>query len=264
MRGISVVVPVSASKLGRRLDNCLASVHRQAVPVPVEIIVAWVIRRNQSKKNVKKHRKLLRATCKRYGAKLVEGAIPGKLWEPSFSRNLGFREATGGILCCLDADAVLPQGMLRCIWKAIRDERKTVIRAPTRMKNAGPSGACFRPGAPWKVVNKAMLYGKVAPGPGSLIAAPREAVFGIRGWDERFLGYGPADWDYYRRLAQWGCRRRTTAQEARLYALHQYHRPRREVSDKRSRARNRKLYRETLLGERSPVRNRNNRWGGER
>lgn len=265
---ISVVVPVSVQKFGPRLENCLASVRRQNVPAEVEIIVAWVWRRSQGKNgkwrgNSDKHRARLKKTCKKYGAKLVEGNIPGGPWEPSFARNLGFREATGGILCCLDADAVLHLGTLRCILEAIKMHRETVVRAPTRMKNAGPAAAAFQPGAHPKKFQKAMLYGKVAPGPGSLIAAPREAVFGIRGWDERFYGYGPADWDYFQRLVQWGCRPRTTVQEANIYAVHQYHKPRREAKNKRLRARNRKLYKETLSGKRGSARNKNRKWGGE-
>ena len=268
MTTISVVVPVSVQKFGIRLDNCLASVRRQVGPFQKEIIVAWVWRRSKGKKgkwkgNSATHRVRLQKTCKEYGAKLVEGNIPRGLWNPSFARNLGFREARGGILCCLDADAVLPPGMLRCVEEAIRKERNTAVRAPTRMKNAGPRGSVFRPGAPPKVIRTGMRIGKVAPGPGSLIAASREAVFAIRGWDERFLGYGPADWDYFKRLVQWGCKPRTTVRLAGLYALHQYHKPRGEVKDKRARGRNRRIYQETLSGVRGPVRNENQRWGGE-
>jgi len=256
MKTMSVIVPVSWGKAGRRLDNCLASVQRQNGPFDVEIIVVWVWK----KKNAK-HRRALKRACKKRGAKLVEGRIHGA-WRPSYARNIGFRASTGGILCCLDADAVLHPGTLACVYRAMRVQRKTVVRAPTRMKKEGPRGKAFQPGALEKTVRQEMRLGKMAPGPGSLIAAPREAVFGIRGRDERYVGYGPADWDYFWRLVQWGCRKRTTAQEEKIYAIHQFHKPRRDVANKKLRERNRKLYRETKKGKNSPVRNKKG-WGGQ-
>jgi len=112
----------------------------------------------------------------------------------------------------------------------------------------------FRPDTPARAIRRAMRSGKIAPGPGSLIVAPREAVFGIRGWDESFLGYGPADWDYWDRLIAWGCR----PVVAKLHALHQWHRPRFETRNEKLKQRNRAIYRRALE-ERNP-----GGWGGQK
>lgn len=245
---VSVIVPVSWNKVGRRLDNCLASVRRQSGVGQVEIVLVWLRR-----KGIPEQLRVVSKKARRYQARLIRRRFAGP-WPPSLARNLGFRAAKGGILACLDVDAVLHPLALKEAVDAIREERLTAVRAPTRMKTLSPKSRVFRPGTPARAIRRAMRSGKIAPGPGSLIVAPREAVFGIRGWDESFLGYGPADWDYWDRLVAWGCR----PVVAKLHALHQWHRPRFETRNEKLKQRNRAIYRRALP-ERNP-----GGWGGKK
>lgn len=257
---ITVVVPISPDRVGQRLDNCVASVRAQRrVGVAIIVVCLW-----RATAGVGKVVEPLQKLSDDYDARIIYWRNPSRLWGPALSRNVGFRRADGDILASLDADAVLHPGTLLHVQQAIWNERRTVVRAPTRMKNSGPSASVFRPGFAVRTFNKAMRSGKVAPGPGSLIAAPREAVYGIKGWDEFFVGYGATDWDFVRRLEQWGCRSRTTVQLARIYALHQAHeRTSAQKVPEKVLKRNRERYELTCSGTLSPKRNKK-KWGGLR
>jgi GT2 family glycosyltransferase len=57
------------------------------------------------------------ALCREYTGRLrVTSVVSGEDWQVAQARNLALRQATGRVVICLDADMILPPGLLRRLW----------------------------------------------------------------------------------------------------------------------------------------------------
>jgi glycosyltransferase involved in cell wall biosynthesis len=165
--------------------------------------------------------------CLKHNATIVFHRYDASAWTPALSRNIGIRRAPCDIIACIDADGVLhPHAFARCVeWLG---KEKAVVRVRTRLIE-GPKG---QPGQPifsqldvesFERNSRDPNAGRDAFGPGSLVMAPTEDVCKVRGWDEKFIGYGIVDWDYVERLEKLGLKVINLTAEEGVWCLHQDH-----------------------------------------
>ena len=248
---ISVVTPISTVKYVERLQACLASVRKQSYPQHrIEVLLVYLVR-----DSVNEDLEPLLKLCEQHAATLIEYRNPEKAWTPSLSRNVGYRRATGQILVSLDADAVLDPRTFKVAERRMRGGKKAV-RVRTSLVPYPPGSGLFFDLRP-QVFQKSVDVGAKAPGPGCCIMAPRKGVFKIHGWDENFVGYGPADWDFVKRLSKAGYRVINLSKTDGIWTLHQHHE--RQLGTKRQ-LRNIAYFNESSQSG-DPVRNYDG-WGG--
>ena len=248
---ISVVIPVSSVDYISRLRACVNSVNAQDYPKEkIELLIAYL--QNGRIGNIDS----LRLFCESSGASLIEYVHDKEAWPPSLSRNVGYRRAKGDILVSLDADGVLDKRTFR-IAAAHMEARRCAVRVRTSLVPLPPeSPLFFRLGS--ARFKKSVEMGRKAPGPGCCILAPREAVWAIHGWDEQYVGYGPADWDFVERLEKAGWPVVNLSETDDIWTLHQDHK--RKLGTPRQYG-NIAYHKESVQLS-DPVRNKDG-WGGE-
>jgi len=248
---VSVVIPISSAEYIARLRACLNSVLQQTYPSDkIEILVTLLTPRSTASSA-----KGLKPFCEKHGATLIRHVHGEGAWPPSLSRNVGYRQATGDILVSLDADGVLDK---RTFASAVArmEERKCAVRVRTSLTPRAPGAPVFFQLGRERF-RRTVDLGRKAPGPGCCILAPREAVWAIHGWDEKFVGYGPADWDFVGRLEKAGWPVVNLSKTDEVWTLHQEHK---RILGTPRQDRNRAYYEKSKL-KRSPVRNLDG-WGG--
>ncbi|MHC4298891.1 MAG: glycosyltransferase family 2 protein [Planctomycetota bacterium] len=252
---ISVVVPISSAQYIPRLKACLNSVREQSYPQEdIEILVTLLKRKEPSTSEEKEY---LVRFCGDYDAELLEYVHNDAAWPPSLSRNVGYRRAKGDILVSLDADGVLHRGTFQTAvgWM---NTQKCAVRVRTSLVPKPPGDPLFFKLEP-EDFNRSVELGKKAPGPGCCILTPREAVETIRGWDEAYVGYGPADWDFVERIEKAGWPVVNLSESNRIWTLHQDHE---RILGTPLQHKNRAYHARSKL-KTNPVRNKKG-WGGFR
>lgn len=147
------------------------------------------------------------------GVRLVHQAPPdpGMEYSRSWAFNRGAREARGGVVVFHDNDILAPAGYAAEL-KRLALEGAQVMRlmrflfyldetSTRRLVNAEGTGADLLGAATPEVIRQNCQ--------GGTLAVEREAYFGIGGHDERFLGWGGEDNEFYDRcrllrLHEWG------------------------------------------------------------
>lgn len=214
---LSVVVPISTTKYIDRLKACVASVEAQDYPQNKIQLILTYLARGRITEDISP----LRIFCEAHGALLVEYVHQEAGWPPSLSRNVGYRKSEGDILVSLDADGVLDKRTFRVAVERMKKAR-CAVRVRTSLVPRPPGAPIFfKLGE--KQFQRSVDLGKKAPGPGCCILATRTAVFEIHGWDEKYVGYGPADWDFVERLEKAGYPVVNLSGEEGIWTLHQEH-----------------------------------------
>jgi len=236
----------------RRLEACVHSVREQDYPSgKIQILVTLPMQGRVVDGIVD-----IRGWCQEAGVGLVEYIHNEPGWTPSLSRNIGYRKADGDILVSLDADGVLDT---RTFTAAVAhmDKKRCAVRVRTSL-TPRPVGDPVFSKLGRKAFRRTVDMGRKAPGPGCCILAPRAAVFKIRGWDEKFVGYGPADWDFVERLEKGGYPVLNLSETDDIWTLHQDHKRKLGTPlQHKNRA-----YHAKSKFNRDPVRNKGG-WGGE-
>lgn len=250
---ISVVVPISSAEYIIRLKACLNSVRKQDFPQgDIEILVTLLT----NKKPVQTDERIrLLNFCADHGARLIEHVHDKGAWPPSLSRNVGYRQAKGDILVSLDADGVLDRRTFRVATRWLKD-CKCAVRVRTSLVSKPPDHDLFFKLDP-EDFKRSVALGKKAPGPGCCILATRAAVEKIHGWDEAFVGYGPADWDFVDRLEKADYYIVSLSDSDGIWTLHQNHK---RILGTTLQHNNRAYYAESKE-RKDPLRNRKG-WGG--
>ena len=246
---LSVVIPTSGPQYHERLRNCLRSVKAQVYCGQFETIITYLYRKGKMDPTWLSD---LENECT-----IIRHEYDAVDWVPALSRNIGFRAASGEVLMSVDADSFLhPQTFQLCSDAVDQGQFVTVL---TRMLFYPPSSPIFNECDPslWERVQQ---EGKWGQGPGCAIAAKRQHVYSVRGWDERFTGYGAADHDFVIRLEKLGVPHfQLPTRRHNVYVIHQYHPPLRVSVNKVLRRQNVAYY-ERSKKRKNPVRN-NRDWG---
>jgi len=214
---VSVVIPISGVKYIKRLRACLNSVRKQDYPQDMIEILITLPMKNEPIRGINK----VRSFCERNKLHLVEYIHHEDAWPPSLSRNIGYRRAAGDALVSLDADGVLDTRTFGVAVEKMKSSR-CAVRSRTSLVPYPPgSKEFFQLGR--KRFKSLVNEGRKAPGPGCCIIAPRQAVWEIHGWDEAYVGYGPADWDFVERLEKAGWPVVNISKTDDIWNVHQDH-----------------------------------------
>lgn len=248
---ISVVIPISSASYITSLECCLQSIRAQTYQREfVDIIVTYLC-----KDKINEEIEGVKILCTEFDTVVKIHKYNKSFWPPSLLRNVGIRESTGQIIACVDVDAVLdPRTFDKAVEFIVNDN--AAVHVKTRLLRQEPGSPIFRDLSINKFEENARL-GSEAKGPGCCIMASRDAVFEIRGWDENFVGYGPADWDYVQRLEKVTSVVINLSKRCNLWNLHQDHE--RNIN-KLQQLRNRAYFKKIRV-IRDPVRNFDS-WGG--
>ena len=153
----------------------------------------------------------------------------------AWAKNVGIRQSTGEVILNLDGDVLLRRDMLRRLVLSAQDGnlawcKVRALDAP--MDDYDLTDDMFR---------RAMQQSHMTHWPCAFVSAvPREAVFAIRGWDERYIGYGSEDQDYHDRLIRHGLREQVfEAHGPVANVIHQWHERTRLDDEDAMRVRNR-------------------------
>ena len=190
-----------------------------------------------------------------YDAVIVPMGHPYDDFPPAFARNLGGRWCRREFLTFCDADSVLhPKFAEESLWELECSSVYTTIKT---MMTPYPVGAPEYETDSSEAFLRYAQAGRPAPGTGCGTVVPFKVYEELGGLDERFIGYGPTDWDFTRRLP---LERVDLTEDYGICLMHQHHD--RTMQDKdpnlvESRRRNREI----MEGSSDPIRNRNG-WGG--
>ena len=150
------------------------------------------------------HLKELVALSKDYGVTLIH-VDTDHIWSISKAYNVGLRRSHGKYAATIDADIVFEPDVIRKTLEILdRNSSAFVIRQPIFL-GEGVKYSTMKLPDDYDVLDKEPeVY--VAPSVGSFCATMREWWFKVRGFDERFNGYGSEDWEMWRRATHGGRR----------------------------------------------------------
>ena len=248
----SIIIPTGGAMYLPRLRTCLRSVWAQRTK-PREVIVTYVHPRGAAVPNLQEFR--------RAGCRVVVHAHDEPDFPPSLARNVGLRVAKAKLVMTVDADAVLDVRTVGTCEKLL-SHGDSFVRIRTRMSGCGPEAVAFKQLEPPRHFVREARRWRWAPGPGCIVAAPRKTVFQLGGWDERFVGYGPAVLDWVARLKQAGLQEIVLPDDyepRHICSMHQNHPRVRDQEMNELRKANIRRYNVTLKGG-DPVRNKGG-WG---
>lgn len=242
----SVIIPTGGHMYLPRLRTCLNSIWSQRVK-PLEVIVTYIYPRGHIVPDL--------SEFEEQGCRIIRYAHDEPDFPPSLSRNVGLKTSRGKIAMTVDADAVIDVRTIGVCERLIAN-RRAFVRIRTRMVGYNAHSIVFRRLHPQDFVREAARW-KWAPGPGCVVVAPMVTIRHLRGWDERFVGYGPAVLDWVARLKQTGLKEIVLPDSQRklfISCMHQNHRRVRDQKMTRLRRQNIKRYEQTLKGG-NPIRN---------
>jgi hypothetical protein len=246
----SVVVPVSSSLYAKRLTNCLKSIRAQSYPQRnIDIVVGYIHDGRDDDPTP------IATACRENDATLVFHRHEHEYFPLSLARNVLARYCVGRDLVIVDADVVLHPELLEVAAKHI-DARQKVLGFHVVMMPGAPDAPCYSHFEADRF-EKASRQGGVAPGTAGCLVVPWAIMARLRGYDERYIGYGYEDWDFTDRLEVAGYERINISRiERRITAMHQPH-PSQHGSPAASK--NQEIY--ARVKGRRPVRNLEG-WGG--
>ena len=138
------------------------------------------------------------------GCRLVFAYCPDAMFRKSWAMNVGFRQATGDMLVFHDADIIAPEGMLEAIAErlgpgcpAVKPSYSVVdtsFEQAVRLRSRGQS-------ASRRILAEA---GRLRNAPGGSIAVTRRQFVKVRGFNEKFVGWGGEDDEFLLRLRAHG------------------------------------------------------------
>jgi glycosyltransferase involved in cell wall biosynthesis/polysaccharide pyruvyl transferase WcaK-like protein len=139
------------------------------------------------------------------GCRTVFAYCQEPLFRKSWVMNVGFRQSSGGILVFHDADVLAPPDMLESIAARIAAGSQTakpsfsvfdLTREATETVHSNGIAALKKVPAAWR---------KLRSAPGGSIAVTRERFAAVRGYNERFAGWGGEDDEFLLRLRAQEC-----------------------------------------------------------
>lgn len=244
MTDLSIVIPTSGPRYVDRLTNCLSSIRQQEFSGTVEVLITYMYRAGETPDF---------SWFQGLGVSVIPCEYTAPAWVPALSRNVGFRRSTGGVLASVDADSYLHPGTFSALASIVG--KKTFVTVRTRMLGYPPSHEMFKAPLRRELFTAHRNESKFGDGPGCIIAATRRSVYAIRGWDERFIGYGAADHDFVNRLRKLGLRQvDLPTASCDVYTIHQYHAPSWKAANETLRRRNHQYYDQNKAA-RNPTRN---------
>lgn len=213
---LSVIIPVRNCS-GLRLSNCLRSLRWQQVDAAeLEIILSDC-------GSEPEHQRALDELAEPVGARIVRTPAAGS-WNRSRALNLGIRAARAEFLLCTDADMLFAENFVPAVLGAHRgSSHELMVHCQCHdLSSEAPERA-------WASADFPALRAQASARPtratGACQSAGRAFFERVRGYDERYLGWGYEDLDMTSRARRAGLEIRWVSEETSM--LHQWHPTRR-------------------------------------
>lgn len=185
---LTVVIPVRNIEW-KRLANCLKSINIQTLKKP-EIIVSDHGSSDRNFKDLMIAVTPFPCSVLRYPTK--------ETWSLSMARNIGIRRASCRYVVTLDADIILEPKVLETIVSLHEQHPDTLILSTVRNMKEGFSK--IKLPEDYKKISESSYPPR--PGIGGLMSADIKWWYYVRGFDERFCGWGGEDDDLRRRAVK--------------------------------------------------------------
>lgn len=205
---ISIITPTWNLE-GWRVRNCLWSL-RQQTEQNVEAIIVDI-------NSDTEHLENMRQLSERFDATLYHVELP--TWSIAIAYNIGLRRSRGKYAATIDADIIFERRAIEDTLKVIGNEQSlAVIRQPSFLGGGVDCSSLKFPECYEELSKQPSKY--VSPSVGSFTCAPLKWWNKVRGYDERFAGYGIEDWEMWRRLSRDRMRRYLIGYKFNGYTLH--------------------------------------------
>ena len=193
---LSLVIPIR-NLHGARIRNLLRSIELQQTENLQTILSNY----GSTEENT---RKLLETTSSFNCA--VWDTSTDEAWGLSIPSNIGIRRATGKYIARLDADLILEPHVLKDTLQRLNaQENLLIIRQPIFLPEDFNFENLKLPQDYGKLMAQPKRY--ITPSYGAFVVTKRSWWHRIRGYEERFRGWGLPDWDLWRRTARSGVKR---------------------------------------------------------
>lgn len=268
MPGVTIAIPLSHARADwiERLRVCLESIERQTMPHHmIDTVVGFVRDTTRDRDSFILLGKLL-ALISEYDATIVTGSHELGEWAPSLTRNIPARWSRRECVTFVDIDAVLHPEYCESAYETLAGSDNRAVTVKTKMTRYPFDSKVYAKALRSAEAFEAMVRnadGNIAPGTGCGTMTTTRLFERVGGLDERFIGYGPTDWDFTERLKRLGVEIVDLTETEGLMLAHQHH-PR-DVQDAPrdstpSKKRNTKLMQESMKAK-EYVRN-GAGWGG--
>jgi predicted glycosyltransferase involved in capsule biosynthesis len=219
-RGISVVIPVSSASYVPYLENCLASIADQSVGKDLfDITIVYAFNRQFREAEIPA------GPLAKLAADNDATIIFHEHDYPDFplarARNVGGRRAMRSVVGFVDADLVLDPETFETALRLTPDPCKASCVHVHRMEQ-GPEHAIYKERRK-EVFRLNLKKGTLDPaGKGGCVFVETHTFLSIRGYDERFYGWGAEDNDLAKRLEDHKVKIAHLLTEG-ILAMHQFH-----------------------------------------
>jgi len=157
------------------------------------------------------------------GLRYIYVDMPGR-FSSAHARNIAYRASRGRWILSLDGDLLAPPGMVGKVLQTLRKHPGAAVYGPVyklmpREQDALEAGR-YDPVADFARLQEVSTPHRIDAPSGAIIAAPRDRILAVGGYDEGFVGYGFQDIDLIERLRLSGLPQMLPDD---IFALHQFH-----------------------------------------
>lgn len=138
------------------------------------------------------------------GCRLVFAYCPDAMFRKSWAMNVGFRHSAGDMLVFHDADIIAPEDMLESIAARLGPDCSAVKPSYSVVDTDPAQGEYLRSRgqrASRKILSESR---RLRNAPGGSIAVTRKQFLKVRGFNEKFVGWGGEDDEFLLRLRAYG------------------------------------------------------------
>jgi len=226
--GVTLAIPLSHARGDwlQRLEVCLHSIEHQTLPAHmIDTVIGLVFDTSTGAWPSRPLLGRLLSMVLEHGVTLVTRTHDVGDWTPALTRNIPARWGRREMVTHVDIDAVLHPEYCEAAYEVLKaTQDKAVVTVKTKMTR-------YPLGAPEYLITgveafEAMVRnasGNMAVGTGCGTMVKGELFEEMGGLDERFIGYGPTDWDFTARLKLLGARSIDLTETEGLMLAHQNH-----------------------------------------
>lgn len=218
--GISVVIPVSSARYIPYLQNCVAAVADQTVGKDmIDLTLVYAFNRQFRETEIPVG-PLVKLAAE-HDATIIFHEHDYPDFPLSRARNVGARRAVRRVIGFVDADLVLDPETFETVLRFTPDSCKAACVHVHRMEE-GPEHAIYKERRK-EVFRHNLKKGRLDPaGKGGCVFVDTYTFFELRGYDERFYGWGAEDNDLAKRLEDHRVSIAHLLTEG-IVAMHQFH-----------------------------------------
>lgn len=223
--GVTAVTHLDRIDYADRLRNCLRAIRAQSFDQQLVDINVGFLFRDES------HVEEIKAVAREFDANVVAMANRFPQTNRSLARNLGARRSKRRAVMFVDVDTVLHPLVFEVAYPIVSagfdraSGKRSAYFSQFRMPQSTASEV-YRASSAAEFEESIRRYGEKDAGTLGNFMVETEVVHRLRGFDERFYGWGAEDTEFANRLARHDCHPLYCSfADKKLFNMHQYHPP---------------------------------------